>query len=161
MILLMITKLTTVMHEDGSDDVDHHRHSIQQHQNECQRQVYIAVHSIFTEMLPIVSAITYVRFNSIHPVCRSIHPFLCLTDCQRVNQRLLLLVGCLRSQQHACVSQGRICSDSFTCCHTEIEVVDQTFHLTQAQYTDTGPTSPSTEPIAPGAWQGSHWSAIF
>ena len=71
------------------------------------------------------------------------------------------LVGCLTSQQHASVSQGRICSDNFTCCHTEIEVADQTFHLTQSQYTDTGPTSPSAQPITPGAWQGSHWSANF
>ena len=47
---------------------------------------------------------------------------------------------CLTSQQHASVSQGRICSDNFTCCHTEIEVADQTFYLTQSQYTDTGPT---------------------
>ena len=44
---------------------------------------------------------------------------------------------------------------------TEIEVADQTFHLTQSQYTDTGPTSPSTDPISPGVWQGSHWSANF
>ena len=72
-----------------------------------------------------------------------------------------LLVVCLTSQQHASVSQGRICSDNFTCCHTEIEVADPTFYLTQAQYTDTGPTSPSADPISPGAWQGSHWSAIF
>ena len=72
-----------------------------------------------------------------------------------------LLVGCLTSQQHASVSQGRICSDNFTCCHTEIEVADQTFYLTQSQYTDTGPTSPSADPITPGAWQGSHWSASF
>ena len=72
-----------------------------------------------------------------------------------------LLVGCLTSQQHASVSQGRICTDNFTCCHTEIEAADQTFHLTQSQYTDTGPTSPSTDPITPGAWQGSHWSANF
>ena len=50
---------------------------------------------------------------------------------------------------------------SFTCCHTEIEVADQTFYLTRSQYTDTGPTSPSTDPITPGAWQGSHWSANF
>ena len=28
------------------------------------------------------------------------------------------LVGCLTSQQQASVSQGRICSDNFTCCHT-------------------------------------------
>ena len=72
-----------------------------------------------------------------------------------------LFVGCLTSQQHASLSQGWICSDNFTCGHTEIEVVDQTFYLTQSQYTDTGPTSPSTEPIMPGAWQGSHWSANF
>ena len=65
-----------------------------------------------------------------------------------------LFVGCLTSQQHASVSQGRICSDNFTCCKTEIEVADQTFYLTQSQYTDTGPTSPSTDPITPGAWQG-------
>ena len=71
------------------------------------------------------------------------------------------MVGCLTSQQHASVSQGRICLDKFTCCHTEIEVADQTFHFTQSQYTDTGPTSPSTDPITPDAWQGSHWSAKF
>ena len=71
------------------------------------------------------------------------------------------LVGCLTSQQHASVSQGRTCSDNCTCCHTEIEVAGKTFHLTQSQYTDTGPTSPSADPITPGAWQGSHWSAIF
>ena len=66
---------------------------------------------------------------------------------------LLLFVGCLTSQQHASVSQGQICTDYFTCCHTEIEVA--------AQYTDTGPTCPSADPIVPGAWQGSHWSANF
>ena len=71
----------------------------------------------------------------------------------------LLSVGCLTSQQHASVSQGRICLDNFTCCHTEIEVADQTFYLTQSQYTDTRPTSPSADPITPGTWQGSHWSA--
>ena len=60
-----------------------------------------------------------------------------------------LFVCCLTSQQHASVSQG---------CHTEIEVADQTFYLTQSQYTDTGPTSPSADPVTPGAWQGSHWS---
>ena len=48
---------------------------------------------------------------------------------------------------------------------TEIEDADQTFYLTQSQYTDTGPTSPSADLITPGAWQGkplecqflSHW----
>ena len=72
-----------------------------------------------------------------------------------------LFVGCLTSQQHASVSQGRICSDNFMCCHTEIEVADQTFYLTQSQYTDNGPISPSADPIMPGVWQGSHWSANF
>ena len=72
-----------------------------------------------------------------------------------------LSVGCLTSQQHASVSQGRICSDSVTFRHTEIEVADPTFYLTQSQYTDTGPTSPSADPITPGAWQGSLWSANF
>ena len=78
---------------------------------------------------------------------------ICSSDC--------LLAGCLTSQQHASVSQGRICSDHFTCCHTEIEIADPTFYLTQSQYTDTGPTSPSADPITPGAWQGIHWSANF
>ena len=75
--------------------------------------------------------------------------------------RYCLLVGCLTSQQHASVSQGRICSDNFTCCHTEKEVADPTFYLTQSQYADTGPTSPRADPITPGAWQGSHWSVNF
>ena len=39
--------------------------------------------------------------------------------------------------------------------HTEIEVADQTFHLTPSQYTDTGPTSPSADPITTGTLQGS------
>ena len=69
--------------------------------------------------------------------------------------------GCLTPQQRASVSQGWICSDNFTCCHTEIEVANQTSYLTQSQYTDTGPTSPSADPIMPDAWQGSHWSANF
>ena len=60
-------------------------------------------------------------------------------------------VGCLTSQQHASVSQGRICSDEFTCCHTETEVTDPTFYLTLTQYTVTGPTSPDGDPITPGA----------
>ena len=72
-----------------------------------------------------------------------------------------LFVGCLTPQQHASVSLGRICSDNCTCCHTEIEVADQTFHLTQSQYTDTGPTGPRAEPISPGVWQGIHCSTYF
>ena len=67
-----------------------------------------------------------------------------------------LFVGCLMSQEHASVSQGRICTDNFACCHTEIEVADQTFYLTQSQYTDTWLTSPCADPLMPGAWQGNH-----
>ena len=76
-----------------------------------------------------------------------------------------MIVGCLHacftSHQHASVSQGRICSDKCTCCHTEIENVGQTLCLAQPQYTDIGPTSPSAGPITPGGWQGSHWSINF
>ena len=66
-----------------------------------------------------------------------------------------LFVVSLTSQQHGSVPQGRISSDKFTHCHTETEVADRTFHLIQSQYIDTGPTSPSADPISPGAWQGS------
>ena len=87
-------------------------------------------------------------------------------DCTQSRHTAVLLfvcwlVGCFTSQQQASVSQGRICSDNFTRCHTEIEVADPTFFLTQSHYTDTGPTSPRAEPIMPGAWQGSNWSANF
>ena len=83
----------------------------------------------------------------------------CVNVC--VSVCVLLFVGCLTSQQQASVSQGRICSDNFMGCHTDTEVADPTFYLTQSQYTDTWPTSPSADPIMPGAWQGSNWSAKF
>ena len=93
------------------------------------------------------------QISNLQPTPAHLHMYNCLWEG-------LLFVGCLTSQQQASVSQGRICSDNnFTCCHAEIEVADQTFYLTQSQYTDTGPTSPSADPITPGAWQGSHWSA--
>ena len=77
-----------------------------------------------------------------------------LADCRRwpVLPRgllLLLLVGCLASQQHVSVSQARICSDNCTCCHTEAEIADQTFYLIQPQNTDTGRTSPNADPLTP------------
>ena len=50
--------------------------------------------------------------------------------CACVNSDRGLLVGHLMSQQRAGISQGQICSDNLTCCHTEIEVADQTFNLT-------------------------------
>ena len=48
-----------------------------------------------------------------------------------------------------------------SCCHAEIEATDQTCCLTRSQYTDTGPASPSTDPITPSTWQGNHWSTNF
>ena len=59
------------------------------------------------------------------------------------------------------VSQGRVCSYNFACCHAEIEVVYQTCYLTHSWYTDTGSTSPSADAITQGVWQGSHRSANF
>ena len=73
-------------------------------------------------------------FVEIHYFCR---PVVIRRECHNS------LVSCFMSQQQASVSQGRICSDNFTCCHTETEVADPTFHLTQSHYADTGPTSPS------------------
>ena len=71
------------------------------------------------------------------------------------------LVACLTSQQHASVSQEQICTDNSTCCHTETEVADPTFYLTQSQYTDNGSTSPNAEPIKPGACRVATGVPIF
>ena len=71
----------------------------------------------------------------------------------------LLFVGCLVSQLHAGVSQGRMCTGNCTCCHTETEVVDQTFYLIHYQYTHIRSTSPNAS--APGARQDSHLIANF
>ena len=58
------------------------------------------------------------------------------------------------------VAQGRVCSDNFYVLpHRDKSC--RSNYLTQSQYTDTGPTSHSTDPITVGAWQGSHWSAKF
>ena len=49
--------------------------------------------------------------------------------------------------------QGRISTEN---CHIETEVANPTINLTQSQYTDTGLTIPSADPIMPGASQGNH-----
>ena len=73
-----------------------------------------------------------------------------------------MLVACLLNiPAVASVSQGRIYIDNLTCCHTEIEAAEQTFHLIQSQYTDTRPTTPSTDPMMPGTWQGSPLECQF
>ena len=45
---------------------------------------------------------------------------------------------------------------NYTCCRTED--ADQTYYLTQSQYTGTGPNSPCSYPMSPGTWQHSYWS---
>ena len=72
-----------------------------------------------------------------------------------------LSVACLTSLKRASISQGKIGSDNFTCCHTEIQVADQTFYLTQSQPTDTGPASPSADPITPGTGRVATGVSIF
>ena len=62
-----------------------------------------------------------------------------------------LLLGCLTSQQHATYLRGGS-AENITCCHTELEISDQTFHLTQSLYTDSRPTSPNTDLLTPGTW---------
>ena len=108
---------------------------------------------IFSDSLPVLHTSPIAVENSQVEV-----PCCCVTH---HTARRGLFVGCLTSQQRAGASLGRICSDNFTCYHTEIEVADQTIYLTQSQYTDTGPTILSADPIMPGAWQGSPWSANF
>ena len=72
------------------------------------------------------------------------------------------LIGCLTSHNMLYgVSQRRICSDNFSFCQTEVDVADQICYLTRSHYTDIRPTSPSADPITPGSWQGSRWSASF
>ena len=57
-------------------------------------------------------------------------------------------------KEHASVSQERIY-------HTDTEAADQTFYLTQSQYTDTRPTIPSANPLTPDAWQSSHYPVVW
>ena len=53
------------------------------------------------------------------------------------HQQQRVVVSWLLNVQHLCMFiQGRICSNNCTCCHTEIELADQTFYPTQSQYAD-------------------------
>ena len=51
------------------------------------------------------------------------------------------------------VSQGRICSDNFSCCRSKIEAADQICRLAQWKYTDTVPTCLGADPKTADAWQ--------
>ena len=53
----------------------------------------------------------------------------CVLQAQAQARGEVGLLVALTSQQHASVSQGRICSENFTCCHTEIELADPTSHI--------------------------------
>ena len=73
-----------------------------------------------------------------------------------------LLVGWLLNVPATCKCiSGTDLLGQVTCCHNVIEVADQTFYLTQSQYTDAGLTIPSADPRTPGVWEGSHRSADF
>ena len=52
---------------------------------------------------------------------------------------MVVLSGGFVSLQHA------MCLDSWMCCHTEIEVVDQTYFPNQSQHADIGPTRPGAD----------------
>ena len=57
-------------------------------------------------------------------------------------------------------SQGQICKHKFLCCHTETEAAHQTCYFSQSMCSDTGPPSPTSDPVMPDAWQYqflSHW----
>ena len=71
----------------------------------------------------------------------------------------MLFVGCFTSQEHASVSQRRICTDKCTC--TEIVSCRSNILSHPVKYTDTGQTSPRTDPGTPGTWQGTYWSTNF
>ena len=87
---------------------------------------------------------------------------LCLQQVQIDSVVKTMVVVCLlvvlTSLQRATVCQGSI---SCTCCHSETEAADQICYVAWPQYTNSRPTSPITDPIMAGAWQGSQWSTHF
>ena len=67
-----------------------------------------------------------------------------------------------KSQQHTSPSQGRTCSGNFTLLpHWDRSCRSNSLPHQSHRILDTGPTSPSADPITPGAWQGSHGDANF
>ena len=85
----------------------------------------------------------------------------CVCCSRTIQAKVCWLLACLLNVPVTCycISGTDLLRQlGYTRCHTEIEVADPTFYLTHSQYTDSGPTSPSTNPIMPGSWQGSHWN---
>ena len=70
-----------------------------------------------------------------------------------------LLVGCLTSHQYASVSRNGSAQTILRAATLRQKL--QIELSIRSKYTDTDQTSPSTDTITPGAWQGSHWSANF
>ena len=60
-----------------------------------------------------------------------------------------------------CISGTDLLRQYYVLSHWDRSCRPNFLRLTQSQYTDTWLISPSTDPIPPGAWQGSHWSANF
>ena len=55
----------------------------------------------------------------------------CVYEREKEREREREIVAFFTPQQQASVSQGRICVDSCSYYHTEIELADQTFYFTQ------------------------------
>ena len=70
-----------------------------------------------------ISALQHKRQNTFYPSNRVSFAYLNFTKLESVvrlpAEQTVCLFTCLTSQQHASVSQGRICSDNFSCFHTE------------------------------------------
>ena len=81
-------------------------------------------------------------------------------DVKQPGKKNCLFVGCLTSFNMRVYLRDGSARTILRAAHWE-RSCNQTFCLIQSQHTDTGPTSPSTVPIMPGVWQGSHWSAKF
>ena len=69
----------------------------------------------------------------------------------------LLFVDSQRPSNVQSASQGQVCSDDGTCCHTETEVADQTYNLTLSWYTAIGPVSRTTHLVMLHCHRASLW----
>ena len=80
--------------------------------------------------------------------------------CLLVVAKRCLLVVAKRPSNMPCASGTDLLRPSYALL-PEIEVANQTCCLTRPQYTDTGPTTHSGDPITSGAWQGGLCSSSF
>ena len=82
---------------------------------------------------------------------------LIVLPCASPSLRLPLSLACLSLCLYLwiCISVTDL-QTILTCCSTQIEVADQTFYLSQSQYTDTGLASPNTDSLTPGLRHSIH-----